>query len=76
MPDTLATSYLPEIDAAFPVMLNDRWRVVDDPLQWVLQYRARMRGRSDGTDDPRSVGRETLLPHQRRLKMLHTGMLW
>ncbi len=22
------------------VTLNDRWRVVDDPLQWILQYRA------------------------------------
>ena len=23
------------------MVLNDRWRVVDDPLQWILQYRAR-----------------------------------
>ena len=23
----------------FPIVLNDRWRVVDDPLQWILQYR-------------------------------------
>ena len=23
----------------FPIVLNDRWRVTDDPLQWILQYR-------------------------------------
>ena len=23
----------------FPIILNGRWRVVDDPLQWILQYR-------------------------------------
>ncbi len=22
-----------------PIVLNDRWRVVDDLLQWILQYR-------------------------------------
>lgn len=26
----------------YPVaILNDRWRVIDDPLQWILQYRRR-----------------------------------
>ena len=29
-----------DVTGLFPVTLNDRWRVVDDPLQWTLQYRA------------------------------------
>jgi hypothetical protein len=36
------------------VKLNDRWRVIDHPLQWILQYRRNNRGRSDGSEDPRS----------------------
>ena len=28
----------------FPVVLNDRWRIADDPLQWLLQRR---RGKPD-----------------------------
>ena len=36
------------------VQLNDRWRVIDDPLQWIVQYRRRDRGRSDGSEDSRS----------------------
>lgn len=23
----------------FPILLNDRWQIVDDPLQWILQRR-------------------------------------
>jgi hypothetical protein len=26
--------------------LNDRWRVVDDPIQWILQYRRNKHGSS------------------------------
>lgn len=36
------------------VRLNDKWRIVDDPLQWILQRRAGNRRRSDGSEDPRS----------------------
>lgn len=25
---------------SFPIVLNNRWRVSDDPLQWILQRRA------------------------------------
>ena len=28
----------------FPIALNDRWRVVDDPIQWILQRRKRSAG--------------------------------
>jgi hypothetical protein len=38
MPDTLETS-LPGSLNAFPTVLNSGWRVVDDPLQWILQRR-------------------------------------
>ena len=41
MPDTLTANYVADdITIVFPLVLNDRWRVVDDPLQWILQYRA------------------------------------
>lgn len=30
-----------------PIRLNDRWRVVDEQLQWVLQYRAGTISHSD-----------------------------
>ncbi len=35
----------------FPIVLNDRWRVVDDPVQWLVEQRARREGRRrpDGT---------------------------
>ena len=36
------------------VRLNDKWRIVDDPLQWILQRRAGNRTRSDGSEDPRA----------------------
>jgi len=36
------------------IQLNDHWRIVDHPLQWIVQYRRRYRGRSDGSEDPRS----------------------
>ena len=39
MLDTLTANTVDEINT-FPVTLNERWRVVDDPLQWILQYRA------------------------------------
>lgn len=26
-------------DSPFPINLNDRWRVVEDDCQWILQYR-------------------------------------
>ena len=41
MPDTLTANYIADDNQAFPLVLNERWRVVDDPLQWVLQYRRR-----------------------------------
>ncbi len=30
----------------FPIILNDRWRVVDDPLQWILAVRQRANSKS------------------------------
>ncbi len=30
----------------FPITLNDRWRVVDDPLQWILAVRQRANSKS------------------------------
>nr|CAD6617253.1 hypothetical protein RKHAN_03337 [Rhizobium sp. Khangiran2] len=27
------------IASAYPIVLNDRWRIVEDECQWVLQYR-------------------------------------
>ncbi len=57
MPDTLTANTVDEI-ITFPVVLNDRWRVVDDPLQWVLQYRDREIRHSDGSENPKAwVGR-------------------
>ncbi len=35
----LAAAASREIAVDFPIILNGRWRVVDDPLQWILQYR-------------------------------------
>ncbi len=29
----------------FPIVLNDRWRVVDDPLQWILEVRKGQAGK-------------------------------
>jgi hypothetical protein len=43
-----------EMIAKTLVQLNDRWRVIDDSKQWILQYRRNYRGRSDGSEDPRS----------------------
>ncbi len=54
MPDTLSADYLPETDSTFPVTLNDRWCVVDDPLQWILQYREGKTPHSDGSENPRA----------------------
>ena len=42
------------VKAPTVVVLNNRWRIVDDDLQWILQYRRRNRGRSDGSEDSRS----------------------
>ena len=53
MPDTLATNTVDEI-IAFPVVLNDRWRVVDDPLQRVLQYRDREIRHSVENENPKA----------------------
>ena len=50
------------------VQLNDRWRIVDDPLQWIVQYRRNNRGRSDGSEDPRSW-------EGRRFCRTHTALL-
>ena len=48
MPDTLTTHYVADdLTAAFPLVLNERWRVADDPLQWILQYRDREIRHSD-----------------------------
>ena len=30
----------------FPIVLNDRWCVVDDPLQWILAVRQRANSKS------------------------------
>ena len=30
-----------EIPITYPIVLNDRWRVTDDPLQWILERRKR-----------------------------------
>ena len=58
MPDTLSVVYIADDSHAFPVVLNDRWRVVDDPLQWILQYREGKTPHSDGSENPRAwVGR-------------------
>ena len=55
MPDTLIAHYVADdLTAAFPLVLNERWRVVDDPLQWIVQYRQNNRRRGDGSVDPRS----------------------
>jgi hypothetical protein len=39
VPNALTTNTLDETNT-FTILLNDRWRVVDDPLQWMLQYQA------------------------------------
>ena len=51
-PDTIETTPVLSLKR-FPVVLNEGWRVADDPLQWVLQRRcskpgekARWTGRS------------------------------
>ena len=36
--DTLETSLAGSLNA-FPTVLNSGWRVMDDPLQWILQRR-------------------------------------
>ena len=38
IPETTETTLLPALNA-FPTVLNSGWRVVDDPLQWILQRR-------------------------------------
>jgi len=37
-PDTLRTAPAGSLNA-FPTVINYGWRVVDDPLQWILQRR-------------------------------------
>ena len=54
LPDTLSATYITDDSHALPVVLNDRWRVVDDPLQWVLQYRRRNMVLSDGSENPKA----------------------
>ena len=55
MPDTLTANYVTDdITTAFPLVLNDRWRVVDDPLQWILQYRRFKYGHSGGSENPKA----------------------
>lgn len=53
MPDTLATNTVDEINK-FALVLNDRWRVADDPIQWILQYRRRNMVLSDGSENPKA----------------------
>jgi hypothetical protein len=53
MPDTLTTNTLDEINT-FPILLNDHWRVVDNPLQWILQYRAGNISHSDESENRRA----------------------
>ena len=43
----LSMRHLQEEVSSFPVMLNSRWRVADDPIQWILQYRDREIRHSD-----------------------------
>jgi len=47
IPDTPETTPLPALNA-FPTVLNSGWRVMDDPLQWLLQRQqgGRWRNRS------------------------------
>ncbi len=51
----------------FPIVLNDRWRVVDDPIQWILQQRegGKPRRRPDGSY--RQPWRDRSFPTGRRL---------
>ena len=59
MPDTLLATYITDDSHALPVVLNERWRVVDDPLQWVLQYRRRNMVLSAGSENPKAwVGKQ------------------
>ena len=51
----------------FPIRLNARWRVVDDPIQWILQQRegGKPRRRPDGSY--RQPWRDRSFPTGRRL---------
>lgn len=53
MPDTLASNKVDDINT-LPLVLNDRWRVVNDPIQWILQYRRRNMVLSAGSENPRA----------------------
>ncbi len=52
MPGT-CTPCAPQLDGAassltavtFPITLNDRWRLVDDPSQWILEVRKGQAGK-------------------------------
>jgi len=48
IPDTLETTPAGSLNA-LPVHLNSGWRMVDDPLQWILQRR-------DGKPDKKHSG--------------------
>jgi hypothetical protein len=53
MPDTLTANTADKINT-FPITLNDRWRVVDDPSQWMLQYREGKTPHSDENKNRRA----------------------
>ncbi len=44
MKSSLALADRP-IVVTFPITLNDHWRVVDDPLQWILEVRKGQAGK-------------------------------
>ena len=53
--DSLVLSASPESPAhpsiRFPIPINAAWRVIDDPLQWILQRRkGNLRGKNTGWD--------------------------
>ncbi len=47
MQSSLALADRP-IVVTFPITLNDRWRIADDPLQWILQVRKGQAGKKSG----------------------------
>ena len=55
MLDTLTAHYVADDPTAvFPLVLNERWRVADDPLKWIIQYRAGNVSHSDEVKNRKS----------------------
>ncbi len=53
--------------ASLPIRLNDRWRVADDPLQWILQQRKAKEGSRRRDGSTRSGWRNRRFPTTRDL---------